>query len=650
MKTVNLAAASVFSDGESRRVSLTFLRPDPIPMGLGFNLAFDPAGADFSRVSENLVPLLAEHDRTRVIGMVESAGVGVDGVSLAEARFNASSDANRILGEMRDGQRPRGVSAGLLPLAFDGEWNEEDDEFTLTATRWRLDEISSVSVPAVQGVGFNLSAEAMDAYRAKAMEMRKDMADKTQTVELGANAPAFDKTAAELEELKTIAVIGETTDSERVKKLASSAIAEGKTLAEFRAELQSQTFADRPFTKKVGAAMGDRPDTFNLTALAAAVGNKRNAAAQDRAAIEFGFASEWQNQHPKLAAQHGGTLVPIHAALGGSPSISRPSDVELAIASIAAGNSYSTAVPREVMEFQMPLVTMSPVLSRCFVETGLMGETVRYPVLVPATGDTPGVNPAFEADTNATRTDRTPTMRTVDLEPHQAITSYSMTSLAQIQNLNLYDGLRRYANQTLSRGVERAVVAGSGASNQPLGLLSIPAATRTGVNVVEGPSAATNAATAAQVSYTQFYSLLEELVSDGVPINGRMLFLVRAAEFVRGLTEFIDSPGSGVKKITMPESDMMMARWSNEVTEYTGMLDGGFAVGVSPDMKTTGFAAGDALCLFAQFEYVLAAFWSSLEVVDDFITTPGQTTVSILLWMDTHIMHDEALARLNWKA
>lgn len=137
---------------DERTISLSMSSEAPV-MRDGFREILDhtPSGVDLGRAMTGL-PLLADHDQQRQIGVVEN--VRIMGRRLeGNARFGESRDATEVWSDVKSGVL-RNISVGYLVHEYRKEAGD-----VLRAIRWEPFEVSIVSVPADPTVGINRSME-----------------------------------------------------------------------------------------------------------------------------------------------------------------------------------------------------------------------------------------------------------------------------------------------------------------------------------------------------------------------------------------------------------------------------------------------------------------------------------------------------------
>ncbi|MEQ9812006.1 MAG: phage major capsid protein [Azospirillaceae bacterium] len=145
---------AVRGSADNRRVSLSFSSEEPVERHFGLEvLSHDRSAVDLSWFESGGAPLLLDHDRSKQIGVIERVELTPARKARATVRFGRGALAQEILDDVVDGIR-RNVSVGYqireMKRTKEGRGGEPD---TYTATNWRPDEVSIVSVPADTSVG-----------------------------------------------------------------------------------------------------------------------------------------------------------------------------------------------------------------------------------------------------------------------------------------------------------------------------------------------------------------------------------------------------------------------------------------------------------------------------------------------------------------
>lgn len=181
-------------DADARTLELTFSSEAPVDRWFGQEVLSHATGcADLARLNDG-APLLFNHDMDDVIGVVERAWIGDDGRGHAIVRFARTPRGDEILGMVQDGVL-RNVSFmyRVSKYRIDSESEDPyyDDDAVYTATSWCAYEISIVSVPADQSVGVGRSARGADGdpqARSVAVEISTRAAAQAQPAQLDAQS------------------------------------------------------------------------------------------------------------------------------------------------------------------------------------------------------------------------------------------------------------------------------------------------------------------------------------------------------------------------------------------------------------------------------------------------------------------------------
>jgi HK97 family phage major capsid protein len=147
-------------DQDNRRVKLTFASEQPVERwdwDGAYNevLRMTPESVDLERMND-AGALLSDHDRTKQIGVVEKAWVGDDRRAHAIVRFSERPDADWEFKDVQSGIR-RNVSFAYKIHEFETVRGTKGQKDTVTATKTEVLEISLVSIPADKSIGVGRS-------------------------------------------------------------------------------------------------------------------------------------------------------------------------------------------------------------------------------------------------------------------------------------------------------------------------------------------------------------------------------------------------------------------------------------------------------------------------------------------------------------
>lgn len=142
-------------DIEARTMELAFASETPVDMWYGTEVLSCTAGAMRMGQRQSTLPLLFNHDRCDLLGVVESIRLDADRIARAVVRFGRDERGEWAMQQALDGVL---VNVSFMYRVF--KWEEDTEAETLTAMEWEVYEISLVTVPADASVGAGRSADA----------------------------------------------------------------------------------------------------------------------------------------------------------------------------------------------------------------------------------------------------------------------------------------------------------------------------------------------------------------------------------------------------------------------------------------------------------------------------------------------------------
>ena len=139
-------------------LEFAFASEEPVRRYFGDEeLAVETGAARLDRVAQGVVPLLENHDSSRQIGRVLGVTIGEDRVARARVRFSRSAQAADIVQDVKDGIR-QGVSFGYRVHRMElSETVEDVDRYRVTD--WELYELTIASMPADPTIGVHRAAD-----------------------------------------------------------------------------------------------------------------------------------------------------------------------------------------------------------------------------------------------------------------------------------------------------------------------------------------------------------------------------------------------------------------------------------------------------------------------------------------------------------
>ena len=153
-----LESADISVDAESRTMKFPFSSETPVERFFGNEVLSHGTGAkiDLSRLNDG-APLLFNHDMDQIVGVVENANIdSKDKRGYATVRFANTDRGREVMSMVQDGIL-RNVSFGYRIGKMEETGTRDQKEYT--ATEWAPYEISVVTVPADNTVGFGRSAD-----------------------------------------------------------------------------------------------------------------------------------------------------------------------------------------------------------------------------------------------------------------------------------------------------------------------------------------------------------------------------------------------------------------------------------------------------------------------------------------------------------
>lgn len=434
-------------DEEKRTVTLAFSSEKPVDRGFALEvLEHTTAALDLSRLNSGGA-LLSEHDTDRQIGVVEKAYIDADKVARAVVRFSRSPLGEQEFQDVKDGIR-RLVSVGYRIH----DWAEERNgpQLTQRVTRWEPLEISLVSVPADSsvGVGRNLKTEAPKTNMSN---------EPAATLQPPAAAPVADSAAtraAIINEANAraseILAIGETTN---LREEAISFVREGKSADEFRKHAltkqaeQLRKFVAPVASPEIGMSEREKSQYSILRAVQAAATGDWSEAGLEREASKA-IAK-------KVGRVARSFFVPTEAFA------SRELTVGVAA---QGGNTVSTDYrPSEFIDLLRNRLVVSQLGAR--VLSGLTG-----PVEIPKQSGGATAYWLGESD-NVTGSDQAFAKVTLSPKTVAAKSHYSRRLVMQ-GNPGIEGIVRSDLLATIATAIDLAALNGTGASNQPTGILN----------------------------------------------------------------------------------------------------------------------------------------------------------------------------------
>lgn len=421
---------------EARTVSLAFASETPYERYWGIEILECTANAMRQQRLYSGANLLLEHCPDDVVGVVESVEIGADRVARAVVRFGKSAKAEEVFQDVKDGIR-RNVSVGYMIHAAQLV-GTQDGVDTYRVTDWEPYEVSLVSIPADPTVGVGRSMTQPEVANPPTQTERTNMDNKESHIEV----PAQRNHAAEISKIAASIPGG--------AELAMRAIQEGQTVEQFQ-QAAIKALSNQPVpTADIGMSEKEVRQYSVLRAINA-LSNPTDQAAQRAAAFERECSDAVSAKMGKAAR---GLYLPHDV---------QKRDLVVGTAS-AGGNTVATNL---LAGDFISMLRNAMVLSGLGVRTltGLVGQ-----VAIPKQT---GAATAYWVAENSSPTETQQTVGQVTMSPKTvgAFTDISRRLLLQ-SSIDVEQMVQTDLATVLGLAIQQAAISGTGASNQPTGLLT----------------------------------------------------------------------------------------------------------------------------------------------------------------------------------
>lgn len=636
-RELQIRAAGI--DADARTVELAFSSESPYERWWGIEVLDHAASSVRLGRLNSGGALLVDHDSNYHVGVIERAVVGNDRVGRAVVRFGKSQRADEIFQDVIDGIRSL-VSVGYrIHEAVLEKTSDAGDSYRVTD--WEPYEISLVSVPADPsvGVGRGVSDEQFAIHVIAEQETRQ-MSD--QIIE---NPPAPDTQAtikagieARVQDIQNISALGALHN---MRELADQAIKDGASLLEFQRRLLDE------LQKKGVARIADSSDIdlsdqerrqYSFLRLLNHLANPTNERAREAAKFE-------------IECSHAAMLKsPIETDKAGQRGIVHriPSDV-LRAPIVDVGGEAVNAVTRAVLARMGPRgyaqrdltvgvatagghTVATDLLASSFIDllvNQMLLMTLGTTMLRDLNGNvaiprqTGGATAYWLAESGAP-TESAQAFDQVTLSPKTvgAFSDYSRQLLLQ-SSLDVEGFVRMDLARTLALAIDLAGIAGSGAANQPRGIINT-----VGIGSVAG---GTNGLAPA---YSHIVDL-ETAVANPNAAIGNLSYLTNTK--VRGKLK-------KTEMFTGPNGLPVWERGAQPLNGYNAAVSNQV-----PSNLTKGTSIGVcSAIIFGNFADLLIGLWGGLDILADPYTggTAGTVRIVGLQSVDVAARHPESFSAM----
>ena len=563
-------------DESARTVSLAFASEAEVDRGTYIEILSLAPGAMRTERLANACPLLLDHESDDLVGVVESASVGVDRIARAVCKVSRSPDGEAAWMDLTDGIR-RSVSVGYIVHA--AEMSEmRDGREVWRVTDWEPIEISLVSIPADITVGVGRSLDAQGC--AEPAKTQPDVVATTKQQD-----PIMTTEVIERNHAAEISKIAATIPGGA--ELAMSAIQRGLTVEAFQAEALARMASKPVPTADIGLSKAETR-RYSMMRAINALANPQDRNAQDAAAFE-------RECSDAAAAKVGKTSRGLYV----------PTEIQRRDLTAGTNNAggYTVATDLLAGDF-ISLLRNAMVLDSLGARmlTGLTGN-----VAIPKLS---GAATAYWVAENNAPTESQQTIAQVTLSPKTvgAYTDFSRRLMLQ-SSIDVEQMVMSDLAMVLGLAIQQAAISGSGSSNQPSGIL-----TQVTASVVGGTNGA--APTWANIV------ALETDVSVSNADVGNLAYLTNAK--VRGKL-----------KTTIKEASVPGYVWADGATPLNGYRAA--VTNAVPSNLTKGSASTCSAIIFGNFADLVVGMWGGLDLMVDPYTGSNAGTVRVVALQDVDI-------------
>jgi HK97 family phage major capsid protein/HK97 family phage prohead protease len=566
-------------DEAARTATLSFASETPYERWWGIEILDCSAPAMRQTRLRSGANLLCDHNSTDVVGVIESVEIGADRVGRAVVRFGKSARADEVWRDVVDGIR-RNVSVGyMIHKAVLVETT--DGVETYRVTDWEPFEVSLVSVPADASVGVGRSAIPDLAEPAPVITPPVSSPQEKIMTDVKIETPEVRNHAAEISKVAATIPGG--------AEMAMSAIQRGLTVEQFQREALDKLASKPVPTSDIGLTPKEA-QRFSVLKVARYLADPGAAAFKDAA-----FEMECSDAVAKITGR---------TARG----VYMPSDVQkrdLVVGTPTAGGNLvaTNLLAGSFIDFLRNAMVIDKLGTRML--TGLTGN-----VAIPK--QTGGSTIYWVAE-NTAPTESQQTIGQVLMSPKTAggFTDIGRTLMNQssidVENFVLAD-----LAANLGLGIQQAAISGTGAANQPSGLL-----TRITAAIIGG-------ANGLAPTWDNIIDLETNIATANADV-GTMAYLVNAK--TRGKLK-------RTQKFSGTNGDPI---WDNG----TGQPLNGYQAACTnavPSNLTKGTSAGVcSAILFGNFADLMIGMWGTTDLIRDPYTASSSGGVRIVALQDVDV-------------
>ena len=580
------------ADVETRTVELAFSSEQPYERWWGVEILDNTATAVRLGRLSSAGPLLMDHDTRDQVGVIESVRIDADRVGRAVVRFGKSARANEVWQDVQDGIR-RNVSVGYAIHAAQLVETKEGVD-TYRVTDWEPLEVSLVSVPADASVGIGRSAADGGDNPIQLLTTERNMPDNQPAIPAEPiDRAAIQRAAIEqankdaTQRAADIIAIGEMFAKQGGDKLAAEALRSGKSVEQFRQDMLKHVSSQPLPSADIGLSKKEAQQFSFLRAINALC-SPGDRAAQEAAAFE-------REASDAVAAKTGKSARGFYV-----PSDVQRRDLTVGTAT-AGGHTVATNLLAssfiDLLRNKMSVTAMGAQFL-----TGLVGN-----IAIPR--QTGGASAYWVAESGAP-TESAAAFDQVAMSP-KTVGAYSDISrkLLLQSSIDIEAFVRNDLATVMALAIDLAALNGSGASNQPRGVLQT-----SGIGDVAG---GTNGAAPSWANIVELETDVAVANADagtmGYLTNAKVRGKLKTTSKVSGQNGFVWEGG---------ELNGYRAAVSNQV----------------PSNLTKGTASGVASAIiFGNWADLIIGQWGTLDLLVDPYSNSTSGTVRVVALQDVDV-------------
>jgi HK97 family phage major capsid protein/HK97 family phage prohead protease len=565
-------------DEETRRVKIAVSSETPVERSFGKEiLDHTESSVDLSFAKSGRMPLLLDHDPKQTIGVVEDVTLDSSSrVLRATVRFGKNGMAKEMFDDVTDGIRSN------ISVGYQVNKMQKEDADSYRVNSWRVMEVSLVSIPADENVGIGRSKDISPEPVTEIIETKE-----TIMSDIDINVVADEARSARNKEVAAIIELGA---KHQRSDIATKAVAENKSLDQFRGELL-EVIGDKPLeTAEVGLSK-DEVREFSVMRAIRAMANPSDRQAQEEARFEMEVSEAAQRATGRSAR---GVMLPTEVLRSWAKRDVNTSDDSALIAEDFRGGDFVDVLRN----------ASSVMAAGATVLNGLQGDVV---IPKKSAASTAG----WIATEGAASGESEPTFGQITMSPKVVGAHTQITRLMMQQSsLDIENLIRNDLAQGIALSIDAGALSGSGSSGQPTGISNTA-----GINTPTA-FAGVNPTFAEVVA-------METAVAEDNALLGNLAYILPASMFGALKTTAKDA-GSG-QFVVGPDGQIngYNAIVSNQVT------------------------AGDLY--FGNFADALIGLYGGLDIVVDPYSnsTSGTVNVTALQTVDVAVRHAVSFAYNN---